>query len=85
MEWPDEALQSVAARFLSSSKLVTDPDIEQKIQTFFQFLHQSVERATTDFLTQARRRFYVTPTVSYLLYFSTLFNVSLNYHTCLVC
>ena len=63
MEWPDEALQSVAARFLSSYNLVTDQSIEQKIQIFFQFLHQSVEHATLEFLAVARRRFYVTPTV----------------------
>ena len=37
---------------------------------FFQLIHQSVERATIDFLNTMRRRFYVTPT-SYLELLST--------------
>ena len=70
MEWPDDALQSVAARFLSSSNLGLPPDVEKNLIIFFQFIHQSIEKATINFLQTMRRRFYVTPT-SYLELLST--------------
>ena len=65
MEWPDDALQSVAARFLGQANLGISDDVEKKLIEFFQFIHQSVERASNDFLNKLGRRFYVTPT-SYL-------------------
>jgi len=70
MEWPEDALQSVAARFLASSNLGLTPSVEKSLIVFFQIIHQSVERATVDFLNTMRRRFYVTPT-SYLELLST--------------
>ena len=70
MEWPDEALQSVAARFLTSSNLGFNPAIEKSLISFFQFIHQSIEKASIEFLNKMRRRFYVTPT-SYLELLST--------------
>lgn len=68
-EWPDDALQSVAARFLTSSKLGLEK-YNNEIITYFQFLHQSIEHASEDFLHSMRRHFYVTPT-SYLELLST--------------
>ena len=70
MEWPDEALQSVAGRFLSSNNLGLPTEVEKNLISFFQFIHQSIEKATIDFLQTMRRRFYVTPT-SYLELLST--------------
>lgn len=70
MEWPDDALQSVAARFLNQSNLGLKPEIETHLITFFQFIHQSIEKCSVDFLNRLRRRFYVTPT-SYLELLST--------------
>lgn len=69
-EWPDEALQSVAARFLSSSNLGLKPEVEPKLINFFQFIHQSIERMSVEFLNKMKRPFYVTPT-SYLELLST--------------
>jgi len=69
-EWPDEALQSVAARFLASSNLGLSPEMEQSLITFFQFIHQSIEKKSIEFLVKMRRHFYVTPT-SYLELLST--------------
>ena len=38
MEWPDEALQSVAGRFLVQSNLGLTADIEKKLIFFFQYI-----------------------------------------------
>ncbi len=65
MEWPDEALQSVAARFLASSNLGLHPDVEKKLIFYFQFIHQSIEKLSVEFKNTMRRNYYVTPTVSY--------------------
>lgn len=64
-EWPEDALQSVAARFLTSSNLGLTPEVEKNLIVFFQFIHQSIEKASIDFLSKMRRNYYVTPT-SYL-------------------
>ncbi len=64
MEWPDDALQSVAARFLVNSNLGIDPSLEKNLINYFQFIHQSIEKMSVEFLNAMRRRFYVTPTVS---------------------
>jgi dynein heavy chain len=70
MEWPEDALQSVAARFLTSANLGLQPELNEKLIVFFQLIHQSIEKASIDFLQTMRRRFYVTPT-SYLELLST--------------
>eukprot|EP01041_Mallomonas_annulata_P000971 gene971-1882_t len=70
MEWPEDALQSVAARFLSSSNLGFTESTEKNLIVYFQFIHQSIEKASIEFLNTMRRRFYVTPT-SYLELLST--------------
>ena len=67
---PIDALQSVAARFLISSNLNLSEDIEKSLIILFQYIHQSIEKATIDFLNIMRRKFYVTPT-SYLELLST--------------
>ena len=64
-EWPDEALQSVASRYILSSNIGLHQSIEKQVIQFFQFIHQSIEKATVEFLAVMRRPFYVTPT-SYL-------------------
>ena len=70
MEWPDDALQSVAGRFLSSANLGIKPEVEKKLIEYFQYLHQSIEGAAKDFKENAGRNYYVTPT-SYLELLST--------------
>jgi dynein heavy chain, axonemal len=75
-EWPDEALQSVASRFLSNANLGLKADIEGKLVNFFQYIHQSIEKASIEYLNTMRRPFYVTPT-SYLELLST-YNKVLN-------
>ena len=70
MEWPDDALQSVAARFIAGANFGVSQEIENNLITFFKYLHQSIERASEDFLLKMRRHFYVTPT-SYLELLST--------------
>jgi dynein heavy chain len=64
LEWPDEALQSVARRFLTSFNLKLSADVETSLISYFQFLHQSIEKYSVEYLNTMKRRFYVTPTVS---------------------
>lgn len=78
MEWPDEALQSVAGRFLSTSNLGLTPEVEKSLVVFFQFIHQSIEKASVEFLNTMRRRFYVTPTVSLQFVFVVIFHFITN-------
>ena len=70
MEWPDEALQSVASRFMASANLKIAEEDEKKLMVFFQYIHQSIEKASVDFKNQAKRFYYVTPT-SYLQLLTT--------------
>lgn len=70
MEWPDEALKSVAAQFLLQAELNVEASQEVTVIAMFQFIHQSIERASEEFFNSMRRRFYVTPT-SYLELLST--------------
>lgn len=66
MPWPDQALQSVAAKYLTDNKyLTTTPEIEAKLVNFFQYLHQSIEKESIHYFTTMKRRYFVTPT-SYL-------------------
>lgn len=46
MEWPDEALRSVAAQFLGQAELKMDEKQEQNVIVMFQFIHQSIEKAS---------------------------------------
>ena len=57
-------------RFLGSSNLSLKPEVEKSLIEFFQFIHQSIEKASVEFLNKMRRHFYVTPT-SYLELLST--------------
>jgi dynein heavy chain len=75
-EWPEEALQSVAGRFLANANLGFSPEVEKKLINYFQYLHQSIEQVSVEFYQTLKRRFYVTPT-SYLELLST-YNKVLN-------
>jgi dynein heavy chain len=70
MEWPEDALQSVAARFVASSNLNIAPDVEPQVIQYFKYMHQSIEATSKEFLAKLRRNYYVTPT-SYLELLST--------------
>jgi len=71
MPWPDQALQSVALKYLSqSSSLTLTTDIELKLVNFFQSLHQSIEKESIIYYNTMKRRYFVTPT-SYLELLST--------------
>ncbi|CAB1101954.1 unnamed protein product [Ectocarpus sp. CCAP 1310/34] len=73
MEWPDEALKSVATRSLSESKLDLGEN-ERKVVEMVKHVHQSVAKESLEFLSSLRRYNYVTPT-SYLEVLSTYRNV----------
>jgi dynein heavy chain len=62
-EWPDDALQHVAITALTEEdlKLGEQKDLDAVV-TFTKSLHQSVSKASKDFLAKARRYNYVTPT-----------------------
>jgi len=68
MEWPDEALQSVANRFLKEGMELGDHI--PSVVTFVRHLHQSVAAESKVFLDRLHRHNYVTPT-SYLELLST--------------
>ncbi|CAM9191036.1 unnamed protein product [Choristocarpus tenellus] len=73
MEWPDEALKSVATRTLAESNLALGDD-EQKVVEMVKHVHQRVAEESAQFLSRLRRYNYVTPT-SYLELLSTYRNV----------
>ncbi|CAM9123848.1 unnamed protein product [Hapterophycus canaliculatus] len=73
MEWPDEALKSVATRSLAESKLDLGVN-EPKVVEMVKHVHQSVAKESIEFLSALRRYNYVTPT-SYLEVLSTYRNV----------
>jgi len=62
-EWPAEALYSVAKQQMTSQN-VELPNMEGSL-SMFQSIHQSVEKASKEFLKKTHRYVYVTPT-SYL-------------------
>ena len=62
--WPSDALIAVAERFLSTVKFDSDKT-RSNIVSICQRFHQDVIHLSTDFLTNLKRRNYVTPT-SYL-------------------
>jgi dynein heavy chain len=59
-EWPEEALVSVASRFMSSFDLVGE-DIKLGVAKFMAFSHQSVNQMSRKFLLNERRYNYTTP------------------------
>merc|ERR1719316_869664 len=63
-EWPAEALYSVGHQQLTAEDLQLGNDMEGVLKTFA-MVHQSVERASAQFLEMSKRYVYVTPT-SYL-------------------
>ena len=67
-EWPKDALQSVAVRFLGDIEMSEDvrKSCVQMVQTF----HTDTEKSSRKFLRQLKRHYYVTPT-SYLELIST--------------
>jgi len=64
MEWPDEALQSVAQRSLDDPEVALG-EHAPNVVTFVRHIHQSVAAESKVFLDQLKRHNYVTPT-SYL-------------------
>ncbi|KAI8587105.1 dynein heavy chain and region D6 of dynein motor-domain-containing protein [Geranomyces variabilis] len=59
-EWPEEALQSVATRFIATSDLVPD-DLKLAVTRFMAFAHQSVNTVSKKYLINEKRYNYTTP------------------------
>ncbi|RKO98183.1 hypothetical protein CXG81DRAFT_17063 [Caulochytrium protostelioides] len=59
-EWPEEALQSVAARFIANCDLVPD-DLKGPVTHFMSFAHQSVTEISRKYLVNEKRYNYTTP------------------------
>ncbi|KAJ3180788.1 hypothetical protein HDU85_003867 [Gaertneriomyces sp. JEL0708] len=59
-EWPEEALQSVATRFIASSELVPD-DLKKPVTRFMAYAHQSVNTVSKKYLINEKRHNYTTP------------------------
>ncbi|ORY39399.1 hypothetical protein BCR33DRAFT_720231 [Rhizoclosmatium globosum] len=59
-EWPEEALNSVATRFISTSELVPDY-LKAPVTKFMAFCHQSVNAVSRRFLVNEKRHNYTTP------------------------
>ncbi|KAJ3051836.1 hypothetical protein HK097_007152 [Rhizophlyctis rosea] len=59
-EWPEEALTSVATRFISTSELVPD-NLKVPVTKFMAFAHQSVNGVSRKFLMNEKRHNYTTP------------------------
>ncbi|EFC47930.1 hypothetical protein NAEGRDRAFT_78559 [Naegleria gruberi] len=77
-EWPKDALLSVANEKLSNLRMISvehdsqieetreaEEDLKERVNQMFVYIHQSVEKASVDYLRHAGRTNYVTPT-SYL-------------------
>lgn len=63
-EWPEDALKSVASKFLGEVEMQSDSTrvaVEDMCMTF----HQSVRNLAADFYRELQRHYYATPT-SYL-------------------
>lgn len=74
-EWPEEALVSVASRFISSFDLVGE-DIKPGVAKFMAYSHQSVNQMSRKFLLNERRYNYTTP--KSFLAFISLYQVLLE-------
>jgi dynein heavy chain len=59
-EWPEEALQSVANRFIAECELVPE-ELKQPVVKFMAFAHQSVNDISKKYLLNERRYNYTTP------------------------
>ncbi|KAJ3249578.1 hypothetical protein HDU78_000105 [Chytriomyces hyalinus] len=59
-EWPEEALNSVATRFISTCDLVPDA-LKRPVTKFMAFAHQSVNAVSRKFLINEKRYNYTTP------------------------
>ncbi|TPX33478.1 hypothetical protein SmJEL517_g03633 [Synchytrium microbalum] len=59
-EWPEEALQSVATRFISTCDLVPN-DLKGPVTKFMSFAHQSVNAVSRKYLLNEKRHNYTTP------------------------
>ncbi|KAJ3096963.1 hypothetical protein HDU97_005410 [Phlyctochytrium planicorne] len=59
-EWPDEALNSVATRFISTCDLVP-PHLKTCVTKFMSFAHQSVNGVSRKYLLNEKRYNYTTP------------------------
>jgi dynein heavy chain len=59
-EWPEDALKSVAKRFLSEVDLLS-PELQESIGEFMAFVHKSVNEMSDIYLQNDRRYNYTTP------------------------
>jgi len=62
-EWPPDALDSVAKKFLSEIEM--DPSTRDQCALMVKYFHESTVRSSVTFLNNLKRHYYVTPT-SYL-------------------
>ena len=58
--WPEDALISVASRFLSDVDFA-DNEVRENVAHHMAYVHQSVENTALDYLAQERRNVYTTP------------------------
>jgi dynein heavy chain len=59
-EWPEEALKSVAKRFLADIDLLS-PQLQESVGDFMAFVHKSVNEKSVIYLQNDRRYNYTTP------------------------
>jgi dynein heavy chain len=59
-EWPQEALESVAIRFIDTCELVTQ-DLKKPVTQFMAFAHQIVNEVSKKYLLNEKRYNYTTP------------------------
>jgi dynein heavy chain len=67
-EWPPDALDSVAKRFLATVEM--NSSVRDSCTVMVKYFHESTVNAATEFLHNLKRHYYVTPT-SYLELIST--------------
>ncbi|XP_062330264.1 dynein axonemal heavy chain 17-like [Osmerus eperlanus] len=59
-EWPEEALVSVSARFLSETEGIA-PEVKTSLSQFMAFVHKTVNEMSKSYLVSDRRYNYTTP------------------------
>ena len=59
-EWPEEALKSVARRFLADVDLLSGP-LQESVSNFMAFVHKSVNEMSVAYLQNDKRYNYTTP------------------------